>query len=406
MLYNVFGFTTEIRNFKKAKMAFSDLDRLFTKEIEAETLKGCAMYVEKDGKPLFNNVYGSDSANSIYKIYSMTKPITAVATMILYERGLLTLQDPVSKYIPAFANATVSTDLGIIPAKNTLTVQHLLDMTSGIVYPGERTQSEMIMAIKQKEMLEQVASGKKLGTLEICNILATVPLEFEPGTSWKYGASADMLGAIIEVVSGMKFGEFLKKEIFEPLEMTETGFNLQKKDLPRLAKMYSRNLVTAKCEVPDEQTISWLGLNDVTKLPNIESGGGGLFSTMHDYVNFAKMLVNNGSFVNKNGETIQILARKTFDFLCTPRNSKVLDNSPYIENLEGYKYSNLLRIMTNPEEANSNGSVGEFGWDGLPGCYFLVDPKENMILVFFQQIAQGPDRDLRSKFRQIVYASI
>lgn len=387
-------------------MAFSDLDKLLTKEIDNEKLKGCSMYIEQKGKVLFNKTYGSDNPNSIYKIYSMSKPIASVAIMILFERGLLTLQESVSNYLPAYKNMKVVTANGIEEAKNQITIKHLLDMTSGLCYPGDTTLSERVMQDLQHKMLAQVAAGEKLGTLEICNILAQTPLEFEPGTSWKYGFSADVLGAVVEVISGMTYGNFLKKEIFNPLEMTDTDFLVPKEKLNRLAKMYSRNPKNGKCENPTKEKLHWLGLDNPSKAPNIESAGGGLYSTVHDYANFAKMLCNGGFFINSKGEKIQILSKKTINFMTKPNVSEMQKTSKYLINMDGYEYGNLFRIMTDLAKANSNGSLGEFGWDGLPGNYFLVDPKEDLILVFLQHIAEGPDWILRNKYRQILYSSL
>ena len=155
-------------------MGFSDLDALLTNEIAAEKLKGCSIFVQKGNKTLFQKSYGSDKEDSIYKIYSMSKPITSVAIMILFERGLLTLQEPVSNYLPAYKNMKVVTPNGIEEAKNQITIKHLLDMTSGLCYPGETTLSERIMQDLQHKMLGQVAAGKKLKTVEICNILAHI----------------------------------------------------------------------------------------------------------------------------------------------------------------------------------------------------------------------------------------
>ena len=387
-------------------MGFSDLDALLTNEIAAEKLKGCSIFVQKGNKTLFQKSYGSDKEDSIYKIYSMSKPITSVAIMILFERGLLTLQEPVSNYLPAYKNMKVVTPNGIEEAKNQITIKHLLDMTSGLCYPGETTLSERIMQDLQHKMLGQVAAGKKLKTVEICNILAQTPLEFEPGTSWKYGFSADVLGAVVEVISGMTYGDFLKKEIFNPLEMFDTDFLVPEEKLPRLAKMYSRNPKTGKCETPTLEKIHWLGLDEPSKAPNIESGGGGLYSTVKDYSNFARMLCNGGTFTNSKDEKVKILSKKTVNFMTKPNVSEMQKTSKYLINMDGYEYGNLLRIMTDLAKANSNGSLGEFGWDGLPGNYFMVDPEEDLILVFLQHVSEGPDWILRNKYRQIVYSSL
>lgn len=381
------------------------LNELFNIELEAGRLKGAAIHVEQHGKTLFDAVYGTDRPDSIYKIYSMTKPITAVAVMILVERGLISILEPVSNYLPFFKDMTVSTPEGIVPAKNPVLIKDLLNMTSGIVYPGECNEPERIMAQKQQEMLARIAAGEKLDTMKICEVLASVPLEFEPGTEWRYGASADMLGALVEQVSGMKYSAFLKKEIFEPLEMTDTGFRVPSEKMPRLAQMYTRDKTTLICSPASKEQLAWLRMTDPTAEPYIEEGGGGLYCTMKDYTHFTRMLLNKGTYQGSKG-TVRILGRKTVEYLSMNNLTDKVDQKRIFESIYGYGYGNLMRTMISLPEAGSNGSIGEYGWDGLPGCYFMVDPAEDLMLVYMQQITEGADNVLRRKYRQIVYAAL
>jgi CubicO group peptidase (beta-lactamase class C family) len=382
------------------------LNDLFNSEIKKQKLLGASIAVERHNQRVFQESYGSDSRDSIYRIFSMSKPITTVAVMILYERGLIDLNDSIAKYLPDFQHMKVCSKQVIVDAKKQITIQNLLNMTSGLVYPAADTEAEKVMTRLFAEIKQKVKMGRKFSSAEICGILAQAPLEFEPGERWKYGSSADVLGGLIEVVTDQRLSEFLKKELFEPLEMADTDFKVEEKKLTRLAKMYMRIGEQGHLEVADADTmealtlLSFASLNPVQE-PYFESGGGGLYSTLEDYVHFLRMLVNEGVY---NGK--EILGRKTIAFMRENQLNQTQLHSIYFDGLSGYGYGNLFRVMMDNIAASSNGSVGEYGWDGLPGNYFLVDPKEGLIVTYMQQIAQGPDLNVRRAMRQIIYASL
>ena len=382
---------------------FSALDAVLKAEIEKGTLAGCGMYVEQHGKCVFSEAYGSDRSDSIYKIYSMSKPITLVAVMMLYERGLITLQDRVDMYIPEIAEAKVWQNGKFVEQNKPVTIKHLLDMQSGIVYPGDVTVPEKEMQRKREEMIAYLEKGGKLGTVGVSKVLASCPLEFQPGEGFRYGASADLLGAIVEIVSGMKFGEFLKKEIFDPLGMSDTFFYVPEEKMPRLAKMYHWN-EKGICVEPSKEQIKWLSLANPTVEPEIESGGGGLFSTIKDYAAFCRMLLNSG----KAPDGTHIIGRKTIKLMVHGATTDAMRAaSPWLsEELAGYSYGNLLRVLESPVKQGSNGSVGEYGWDGLPGNYFMIDPEEDLFLIYMQQIGEGKDLSLRRRYRAAVYGAL
>lgn len=382
---------------------FSALDAVLAKEIEKGTLGGCGMYVEQHGKCVFSKTYGSDKSDSIYKIYSMTKPVTLAAVMICYERGLFTLQDRVDKYIPEVAETKVWGNGKLVPQKRPMTIKHLLDMQSGIVYPGEMSVPEKEMLRLQNEMRARVAKGEVLGNVGIATILCTAPLEFQPGEGFRYGASADILAAIVEIVTGIKYGDFLKKEIFDPLGMSDTAFFVPKDKLHRLAKMYHWN-EKGICVEPSKEQMEWLGLTDPTLPPNIESGGGGLYSTIKDYAAFCRMMLAGG----KAPDGTHIVGRKTIElFVHGATTDAMRAASEWLsDELAGYSYGNLLRVLEDPVKQKSNGSKGEYGWDGLPGNYFMIDPEEDLFLIYMQQIAEGKDLSLRRRYRAAVYGAL
>lgn len=377
------------------------LNDLFATEIEENRVQGASILIEHKGKEEFRQVYGGDKEDSIYKIYSMTKPITTVAVMQLYEKGLIDLYDPVDKYLPGFAHMKVSTAKGLVDAKSKITIRQLMNMTSGLVYPGENSEPERIMADIQTDLHERAVNGEPFSNLDICNELAKAPLLFQPGEGWHYGISADIAAAVVEVVTGIPYGEHLKKAIFEPLEMKDTGFYVQPDQLHRLAVMYSRMDQEGHLRRAGEKELEWLNLYAPDRPPYIESGGGGLYSTMEDYRHFVQMLAGKGEYKGK-----RILGPKTVEFISKNQLNDLQMKWVDFDSIEGYGYGNFMRVMLHPEMAASNGTVGEYGWDGLPGTYFMVDPKEELMLIYMQQIQQGADLRLRRKMRQIVYGAL
>ncbi len=373
------------------------LTEILEREVSDGKLKGCSVLVHHKNKKVFQQSFGTDNLNSIYRIFSMTKPVTTVATMILYERGLLDLFDPVSKYLKGFCNQTVLDVNGERPVKKEVTIQHLLNMTSGVVYPEKLYPA----GARFEEVVEEFRKeNSQPTTVELCNMIGKAPLAFEPGQEWAYGASADVLGGIVEVISGMKYGDFLKKEIFEPLGMKDTGFYLEDDKLDRLVPMYKKDENGKLVEITKEDLTNYLVILPDSK-PSYELGGAGLFSTIEDYSRFAEMLLAYGTYKEK-----RILGRKTVEFISQNQLTSEQRKSIWFDSMYGYGYGNLMRVMIDLNLAGSNGSIGEYGWDGLPGTYFMVDPKEEITLVYMQQNLHGADLSLRRKMRQIVYGSL
>lgn len=377
------------------------LDALFEREMREERIKGASLIVEHKGKTEFRNVYGSDREDSIYKVFSMTKPITTVAFMLLYERGLVDIFEPVSKYLKGYEHMQVATTRGLVDADKPITLKHLLNMTSGLVYPGEGSEPERIMDELYHELHEKAVQGAGMTNLDIINALGSVPLLFQPGEKWHYGISADVIAGVVEAVTGVPYGEFLQKEIFKPLEMKDTGFYVKEAEYHRLAQMYSRIDEKGHLRESDEKAYAWLNMYAPTKQPYIESGGGGLYSTLEDYNHFVQMLASGGIYQGK-----RLLGRKTVDYISQNQLTPTQEKSVDFDSMVGYGYGNFMRVMKDPAMAGSNGSVGEYGWDGLPGTYFFIDPGEELTLVYMQQIEQGGDQELRRKMRQIIYAAL
>lgn len=379
---------------------------VINREISAGHIAGAAIRVIHNNYTIYEDELGyADIENrkpiqkdTIYRMFSMSKPITAVAAMILYERGILNLFSPVSDYLEGFKNQKVYTKDGLVDAVRPVTIQDLLNMTSGIVYPGEMLESERRMAEVFAEADRQYYSGNPVDTVSFCNRIGQVPLAFQPGEQWMYGASADVLGAVIEVASGRKFSDFLREEIFEPLGMKDTGFYVPEDKLERFSKAYDYN--------PEEKKLvpfngGFLSIYDYLTPPAFESGGAGLVSTVEDYSRFALMLANGGSY---NGA--RILGRKTVEFISSPQLTPKQEETYNWEQLVGYSYGNLMRVLVSPSRAGSNASVGEFGWDGWTGNYFLIDPRENLVMIYMVQRCYGTNPDLTRRLRSVIYSAL
>ena len=382
------------------------LSNILQEMTEAHFVSGVTCMVIQNGEEKYYHETGfRDIGNklpmtrdTIFRMYSMSKPVTATAAMMLLEEGKIDLLEPVSKYLPGFTNQYIVTDGKMIPVTRPVIIQDLLNMTSGLVYPGENSAAEVRTGVLLEEVIEKMTSGHPLTTVEIMNRLGEFPLAFQPGEKWQYGMSADVLGAVIEVASGMRFGEFLSKRIFEPLGMKDTGFYVPQEKQNRLAKVYEESDAGLKeCHIPHLAV-----QNRMEFAPAFESGGAGLVSTIDDYAAFTQMLLNQGSYQGKT-----FLLPKTVEFMT---NAHLTDaQQRYVsqwENLPGFTYANLLRILVDPGAAVTLGSKGEYGWDGWLGTYMTNDPAHNMTLLIMQQKTNSGTTLYTRKIRNILYSAL
>jgi CubicO group peptidase (beta-lactamase class C family) len=342
--------------------------------------------------------------DSIYRIYSMSKTFTVVAAMTLYEKGLFKLHDPIAEFLPAFVDVTVARHdprgvVEIVPAKTPITFEHLFTMTSGIPYPGPGSYSARLFAETQNAASAADSAGKNpWTTAQIVDAAARIPLCFHPGEYWMYGFSHDVLGRLIEVISGKSLGQYLKETITEPLGLQDTGFFVPEEKRPRLTRAYAWSK-TGLREFADFELHSDPG--SITSPPSFESGGGGLASTLDDVGRYGRMLLGAGKL-----DGIRILSRKTVDLI---RQNHVLP--VHIQNFgfasqAGYGYGLGVRTLRDTCEAGLNGSLGEWAWDGMLGTWYCVDPTEDLVAVFLIQRSPGANEDLPKRFAQTVYAAI
>ena len=370
-------------------------------------IPGANLLVLKDGQEVAYCEAGyadveqkiSIQRETIYRMYSMSKPITAVAVMILMERGLIDMADPVAKFLPGFVNQHVAVENGKTSVKREMMLKDLLSMTSGLPYPDTLHQAGREADEVFHKIDERLHSEAPMTTQEIANTLGRCSLSFQPGEHWMYGTSADILGAVVEVVSGMKYGEFLKQEIFDPLKMKDTGFYVPEDKQNRLIKLYENVSGTFI-----EGQTNHLGIQyQMKNPPAFESGGAGLASTIGDYARFATMLLNHGEL-----EGVRILAPKTVEYLTTGELMPWQQEDMWRgkEVLSGYTYGNLMRVMKNPGMSFVNGEIDEYGWDGWLGTYFCNFPNSNCTFLFMMQKKNAGTTALTRKLRNIVMAEL
>jgi len=340
--------------------------------------------------------------DTIFRIYSMTKPITSVALMMLYEQGLFQLNDPVHKYIPEWKNLRVY-GAGNYPAfltsrpKRPMTIRDLMTHMSGLTYGFmERTNVD---AAYRKLDIGGAGSG---GTLrDMIEKLASLPLEFSPGTKWNYSVSSDVLGYLVEVFSGMRFDEYLKTKIFEPLNMVDTDFWVPPEKLDRFAANYTRR--------PDKTLLLMddPGDSTYTKPATYFSGGGGLTSTASDYFRFCQMLLNRGEL-----EGIRILGRKTIELMTMnhlPGGQDLTDLSlsTFSQTAsEGFGFGLGFSIHLGSDKSQVIGSPGEYAWGGAASTAFWIDPVEDLIVIFLTQFMPDGTFNFRGQLKTIIYPAI
>ena len=385
------------------------LREILAEMVEAQFVSGSSCMVLQHGRELcyFEHGYRDIAAkknltrDTIYRLYSLTKPMTAVAVMMLLEEGRLDLLTPVSDFFPSFQEQYYVRDGKKIPVQTPVQIRHLLNMTSGLTYPGGMDdETDVQTGALIDEIVARLHTDEPLTTAEIVERLGEVPLLFEPGTRWNYGLSADVLGAIVEKASGMRFGEFLQTRIFEPLGMRDTAFYVPQEKQERLAKVYDRDEQTGMLveREPDHLGVS----TRMERRPVFESGGAGLASTIDDVAKFTNMLTAKG----KAADGTRLISEKTWEYLTTGKLDDVQRSSMNWENLPGYNYGNLMRVLQEPEKCVSLGTKGEHGWDGWLGAYMVNDPENELTLLIMNQRMNTGTTLYTRKMRNIVFSSL
>ncbi len=369
------------------------------------TTAGVNLLVLKDGRELFYDEQGFASReqgipirrDTIFRLFSMSKPITAAAVMILVERGQIDLGQQVSEFLPGFAGQKVERDGKLEDAVTPVTLLHLFNMTSGITYGDEESAAGRMVLGYLDACAGKLHTEDEVSTVDFADGLGRIPLAFEPDSSWHYGLSADVLGAVVERASGMRFGDFLKENLFGPLGMKDTDFWVPAEKQSRLAYAYGS---TAGGEMELYTGENLLISSRMETRPRYEAGGAGLASTIDDYARFAQMLLNGGSL-----DGVQILSPRTVEFLTGGELTDAQQASyRHWVGLEGFSYSHLMRIMKNPGQAATLAREGEYGWDGWLGCYFANFPRECMTLLMMQQKKDAGTIAMTRRIRNVLLA--
>lgn len=376
-------------------------------EFISRGVPGCALSVSLHGKTVYTGYRGFASKendvktgkNTIYSLYSNTKNITTTAVIKLYEKGLILLNDPIAEFLPYFRDMKYQTydgsgEVKLHPVSHPITVKHLLTMTSGIPSPGRGSMT-------QYDYVESIPNPYALTTTELARKLSELPLEFDPGSRWHYGLGFEVLGALIEAVSGKTFGDFLKDEIFDPLDMPHTTFLFKNEMAPNLASNYL---------LKEQQAVL---LNILPRMTEdngnlCESGGGGLLSTLADMTHFAEMWAMGGTRMGN-----RILSRNSIDLIKENHlsggalhdfHSIAANTWPWYE---GYGWGLGVRTLTSRTESGSNGSLGEFGWCGAGGSYLLADTERELGVMYMHEVFPVSTQGyFHPRIRNVVYSML
>ena len=376
-----------------SSLRLATLNRVMRGEIERGRVPGAVALIARRGRLGFFESFGQRDAaagapmtkDTIFRIYSMTKPITSVAAMMLWEEGRFLLSDPVAQYLPDFSDPTVAVERGgeieRVPAERAITIQDLLRHTSGLTYEfrGGGPVHKMYMSAK--------VHGRAQSNADQVARLGKLPLLHQPGTRWEYGRSTDVVGRLVEVLSGIPLGVFFERHILGPLGMVDTAFHVPPRHHSRLAAAFGTD--------PDSGTA--VQLLEVRDPPSFESGGGGLVSTAADYARFLQMLLNGGTL-----DGSRYLSRKTIE-LMTADHLGTITGAPDLL-LPGHGFGLGFAVRLHAGMSPAPGSVGLYFWGGLAGTTFWVDPAEQLFALMLIQ-APGQRDYFRTLFRDLVYSA-
>lgn len=387
------------------------IDTHFAKYVDDGRLPGWLIAVARGGQIVHLSTYGQRDLESgapvevdtLWRIYSMTKPITSVAAMMLYEEGAFELKDPIHRWIPSFKDAQVykqgsTLNFVTVPMTEPIRIWHLLTHTSGLTYGFHH--AHPVDAMYRNAGYEWGApAGKDLAG--VCDDWASLPLLFQPGSEWNYGVSTDVLGRVVEVASGMPLDEFFRTRIFEPLGMNDTAFQVREADRERIGGLYVRNPADGKA-----MRFDLMGDAALSK-PSWFSGGGGLVSSAHDYHRFAQMLLRGGEL-----DGVRLLGTRTVEYMTEnhlPGGASLEEfGRPLFSEttFAGMGFGLGFSVLENAAENKVLGSPGEFAWGGAASTAFWVDPVEDLTVLFFTQLLPSSTYPIRTQLKPLVYQAL
>ncbi|GAA3551365.1 serine hydrolase domain-containing protein [Amycolatopsis ultiminotia] len=385
------------------------LDRYLDGCVERDLNKGSIVMVARHGKLVHVSRRGLRDAearlpvemDTIWRLYSMTKPVTSVALLTLWEEGLLSLSDPVEEYIPSFANMTIlgadSPPDSRVPATEPIRISHLLTHTAGLTVTGMADNA--VDAAYRRAGIAALAQPEDYTLAELCERLAALPLLFEPGSAYNYSHATDVLGRVIEVVSGTSLDQFMQQRIFDPLRMPDTGFRIPERD--RLSALYLRKATTGDTlRLPDFE-------EPAGELPTLVAGGHGLMSTAPDYYRFAQMLAHGGELDGQRVLSPRTVASIAANHLPGGALLSEFTHPPTRTgaHLQGRGFGFGVTPLLDPVGINSLSSLGEYGWGGAAGTNFWIDPQADLVVLFMMHVIPPPEA-LWVALRNLVYQAL
>ena len=402
---------TVIENAGFSPARLTRIDSLMQRYMDDGKIAGVIATVARRGQTAYLEKFGMMDIeahkpmqfDAIFRIASMTKPVTSVAVMTLYEEGHFHLNTPISEFIPGFKDTKVfvrETDDGIELAdlKRPITFRHLFTHTAGLSYGWN--ENDPVDRQYQKAQQEAGGDPREMTVKDLVQALTTLPLAFQPGTKWRYSYAIDVLGHIIEIISGKPLDVFLKERLFEPLGMIDTDFYLPEAKADRLCALYGH-----PDNAPTLQRIDMPAHGRRYERPAFLSGGGGLLSTVHDYARFAQMLVNGGEL-----DGARILSPTTVALYSINHMPEAALPYGFAEGEDlyhwGYGYSLGTRVLMDVSKTGLPGSVGEFGWDGAFSTYVWIDPKEALYGLLMVQHQPNAYYPIAPQFKQLTYQAL
>lgn len=392
------------------EVRLSRISRHFARYVDDRRLPGFLVVISRGGKVAYVAAGGSRDleasvdveADSLWRIYSMTKPVTSVAAMICVEEGLIALDDPVHKFIPEFEATRVFTAGSsfrpvTVPQTVPMRIWNLFTHTAGLTYGFMF--NHPVDAMYRSAGFE-LGGPPDLDLQGSCERWARLPLLFQPGSRWSYSVATDVLGRVVEVASGTPLDQFFAQRIFEPLAMGDTGFAVQEAHLDRLAVLYTPDLTTGRATRNDAMS------RVSTSAPRMFSGGGGLVSSAADYHRFTQFLLRRGEL-----DGVRLLGSRTVDFMTRNHLSGGTDLAHFGNPIAGEADAGLgfglgFSVVIDPVEIRQACSVGSYGWGGAASTVFWVDPAEDLTAMFFTQLLPSSTYPIRRELRQLVYPAI
>jgi CubicO group peptidase (beta-lactamase class C family) len=391
------------------------IDEHFARYVDDGRLAGWLITVSRHGRVAHLSCYGSRDTEAVlpveldtlWRIYSMTKPVTSVAAMMLYEEGAFALTDPVAAFIPSFAGVRVFTGGSdqrpvTVPATEPVRIWHLLTHTAGLTYGFHR--AHPCDALHRAAGFD-IDTKPGMTLAEACDIWAGIPLLFQPGTEWNYSVATDVLGRVVEVVSGQRLDEFFAQRILGPLGMTDTGFYAAPADLPRLAALYGMG--------PGRKAARMDALGEAArKPPSMLSGGAGLVSTAADYHRFTQLLLHRAASPAGELDGVRLLSPRTVSFMGRNHLPGGVDLETFGRPLNpeapfrGVGFGLGFAVVIDPVPGKVVCSPGELSWGGMASTAFWIDPAEELTASFFTQLIPSSAHPIRPQLRQLVYQAL